>query len=67
MVKTCDEVDDFMPTPKFDFSFWIKSFHEKVKTGPFYVFVICNCCLYYSNVVKFDSKKKNTIQNSWTN
>ena len=25
--------------------------------GPFYVYVICNRCLYFSNVIKFDSEK----------
>ena len=25
--------------------------------GPFYVCVICNCCLYFSNVIKFDLEK----------
>ena len=35
----------------------VKKFHEKVKMGPFYVFVICNRGLYFSNVIKFDLEK----------
>ena len=35
----------------------IKKFHEKVKMGPFCICVICNCCLYFSNVMKFDLEK----------
>ena len=30
---------------------------KKKKTGPFYVCVICNRCLYFSNVIKFDLEK----------
>ena len=34
--------------------------HEKVKMGPFYVCIICSCCLYFSNVIKFDLEKYDT-------
>ena len=30
---------------------------KKKKTGPFYVCVICNRCLHFSNVIKFDLEK----------
>ena len=36
---------------------YVKKFDEKVKIGPFYVCVICNRCLYFSNVIKFDLEK----------
>lgn len=47
---------NFMPTGKTEYSFSVKSFLEKVKTGAFYICVISNRCLYYSNV-NFDSEK----------
>ena len=34
----------------------IKKFHKKVKISPFYVSVICDCCLDFLNVIKFDWK-----------
>ena len=48
---------NFMPTGKTEYSFSVKTFLEKVKTGPFYDCVICNRCHYYSNVVKCDFQK----------
>ena len=37
--------------------FYVENFWEKVKQGLFYVYVICNRCLYYSNVIVFDTAK----------
>lgn len=39
--------------------FFIKNFKAKVKQGPFCVCVICNRCLYYTNVLLFDIAKYN--------
>ena len=58
MEDNCDKnYINFMPTGKTEYSLCAKSFLEKVGNGPFYVCVICNRCLYYLNVAKFDSKK----------
>ena len=40
-----------------EYTFWIKNFKAKVRQGPFYVCVICNRCLYYTNVLLYDIPK----------
>ena len=49
--------ENFQTTRQTEYLLCVKKFHEKVKMGPFYVCVICNRCLYFSNVIKFDSEK----------
>ena len=49
--------ENFQTTRQTEYLLCIKKFHEKVKMGPFYVCVICNRCLYFSNVIKFDLEK----------
>ena len=39
----------FVPTGKTEYSFCVKSSLEKIKTVPFYVCVIRNRSLYFSN------------------
>ena len=54
MEDHCDQnCVNFMPTGKTGYSNCITSFLEKIKTGTFYVCVICNRYLYYSSAVKF--------------
>ena len=45
--------ENFQTTRHTEYLLCLKKFHEKVKMGPF-VSVICNRCLYFSNVIKFD-------------
>ena len=40
-----------------EYTFCIKNVKAKVKQGPFYVCVIGNRCLYYTNVLLFDMAK----------
>ena len=49
--------ENFQTTRQTEYLLCVKKFHEKVKMGPFYVCVICNCCLCFSNVIKFDLEK----------
>ena len=49
--------ENFQTTRQTEYLLCVKKFHEKVKMGPFYVCVICNRCLYFSNVIKFDLEK----------
>ena len=49
--------ENFQTTRQTAYLLCAKKFHEKVKMGPFYVCVICNRCLYFSNVIKFDLEK----------
>ena len=49
--------ENFQTTRQTEYLLCVKKFHEKVKMGPFYVCVICNGCLYFSNVIKFDLEK----------
>ena len=48
--------ENFQTTRHTEYLLCLKKFHEKVKMGPF-VSVICNRCLYFSNVIKFDLEK----------
>ena len=53
MIKT----ENFQTTRQTEYLLCVNKFREKVKMGPFYVCVICNRCLYFSNVIKFDLEK----------
>ena len=58
MEDNCDQNGvNFMLTGKTEYSYRVTNFLEKVQTGPNYVCVMCNCYLYYSNAIKFDSEK----------
>ena len=46
--------ENFQTTRQTESLLCVKKFHEKVKMVPFCVCVICNRCLYFSNVIKFD-------------
>ena len=45
---------NFQTTKQTEYLLCVKKFHEKMKMDPSYVYVICNRCLYFSNVIKFD-------------
>ena len=49
--------ENFQTTRQTEYLLCVKRFHGKVKMGLFYVCVICNRCLYFSNVIKFDLEK----------
>ena len=49
--------ENFQTTRQTEYLLCVKTFHEKVKMGPFYVCAMCNRCLYFSNVIKFDLEK----------
>ena len=49
--------ENFQTTRQTEYLLCVKKFHEKVKMGPFFVSTICNRCLYFSNVIKFDLEK----------
>ena len=51
--QNCENVQTTRQT---EYLLFVKKFHEKVKMGPFYVYVICNRCVYFSNVIKLDLK-----------
>ena len=51
------KTENFQATRKTEYLLCVKKFHKKVKMGPFYICVTCNCCLYFSNVIKFDLEK----------
>ena len=53
MIKT----ENFETTRQTEYLLCVKKFHEQVKMGPFYVCIICNRCLYFSNVIKFGLEK----------
>ena len=53
MIKT----ENFQTTGSTEYLLYVKEFHKKVKMGSFYVCVICNRCLYFSSVIKFDLEK----------
>ena len=62
MEDNCDQNGvNFMLTGKTEYSYRVTNFLEKVQTGPNYVCVMCNCYLYYSNAIKFDSEKYDRI------
>ena len=46
--------ENFQTTRQTESLLCVKKFHEKVNMVPFCVCVICNRCLYFSNVIKFD-------------
>ena len=46
--------ENFQTTRQTESLLCLKKFHEKVKMVPFCVCVICNRCLYFLNVIKFN-------------
>ena len=61
--------ENFQTTRQAEYLLCVKKFHEKVKMGPFYVCPMCNRCLYFSKVIKFDLEKydKEFVNNLNTN
>ena len=49
--------ENFCTTRQTEYLLCVKKFNEKVKMGPLYARVICNGCLCFSNVIKFDLEK----------
>ena len=49
--------ENFQTSRQTEYLLCVKKLHEKVKMDPFYICVMCNHCLYFSNVIKFDLEK----------